>query len=186
VRTFNIHPTRESANHLNTALAPLKDVAVLRSHIGLAIQLGISIGAPLGGLLTDMIGWRCSFLGQSPMAFLCFTMAAWRLPSQKPEQHEHEQAHEKPDFNFLGICLLGATIAATMVLCQLIGDETPGSNTMKTVILAITIILGISFALNERFWSKDPLVPLWLLKTNGIGANYIAQFLIFFAQFGVC
>jgi MFS family permease len=33
-------------------------VAVLRSHLSLACMVGVSSGAPLGGLLMDAIGWR--------------------------------------------------------------------------------------------------------------------------------
>lgn len=39
-------------------MMPLKEVAILRNYIGLAVTLGIGSGAPLGGILTDTIGWR--------------------------------------------------------------------------------------------------------------------------------
>lgn len=33
-------------------------VAVLRSYVNIAAVLGKSVGAPLGGFLADIIGWK--------------------------------------------------------------------------------------------------------------------------------
>ncbi|KAJ5116964.1 major facilitator superfamily domain-containing protein [Penicillium angulare] len=37
---------------------PQSEVAMLRSYLSLATTVGISSGAPLGGLLADCMGWR--------------------------------------------------------------------------------------------------------------------------------
>lgn len=39
-------------------LAPIDQVPVLRSYVSLGMGLGLSCGAPLGGVLADTIGWR--------------------------------------------------------------------------------------------------------------------------------
>ena len=38
--------------------APISQVALLRSYVNLAAIMGRSLGAPVGGLLFDLIGWR--------------------------------------------------------------------------------------------------------------------------------
>ena len=43
-----------------TDMAPLSQVAVLRSYVNVAAVAGRSAGGPIGGLLFDSIGWRWS------------------------------------------------------------------------------------------------------------------------------
>lgn len=46
------------ANGHRTDLAPLSQVAVLRSYVNVAAVAGRSAGGPIGGLLFDSLGWR--------------------------------------------------------------------------------------------------------------------------------
>lgn len=39
-------------------MAPLRQVAVLRIYIGTVTMSGVGTGAPLGGLITSVVGWR--------------------------------------------------------------------------------------------------------------------------------
>ena len=41
-----------------TDMAPLSQVAVLRSYVNVAAVIGRSVGGPIGGVLYDRIGWR--------------------------------------------------------------------------------------------------------------------------------
>lgn len=41
-----------------TDMAPLSQVAVLRSYVNVAAVIGRSVGGPVGGVLFDRIGWR--------------------------------------------------------------------------------------------------------------------------------
>ena len=41
-----------------TDMAPLSQVAVLRSYVNIAAVIGRSVGGPIGGVLFDRIGWR--------------------------------------------------------------------------------------------------------------------------------
>lgn len=39
-------------------LVPKREIASWRSYVNIAMTLGRSAGGPLGGWLTDLIGWR--------------------------------------------------------------------------------------------------------------------------------
>jgi predicted MFS family arabinose efflux permease len=39
-------------------MVPLREVASWRSYVNIAATTGRSLGGPLGGYLTDTIGWR--------------------------------------------------------------------------------------------------------------------------------
>ena len=43
---------------LITDLVPLREVASWRSYVNIAGTMGRGLGAPLGGLLADLVGWR--------------------------------------------------------------------------------------------------------------------------------
>lgn len=171
-------------------MAPLREVAVLRCYLQMSGTFGVTIGSPLGGLLTDLLGWRWSFLIKVPLGIFCFTMAALRLPSATNNGHsntkeEGELDESKPDLNLPGICLLGTVIAAIMGVCELVSEELPQKNILMTISVGTIVIGGVLFCLNERYWTKTALVPLCLLKTNGIGLAYIAQLLTMFTFCGV-
>lgn len=117
-------------------------------------------------------------------------MAAWRLPSATNLGHSDmkeggEREDSKPDLNLPGISLLGTVIAAIMGVCQLLSEELPQKDLLMTIAIATVVIGGALFGLNERYWAKTALVPMYLLKTNGIGLAYIAQFLAMFTFCGV-
>jgi MFS family permease len=172
-------------------MAPLREVAVLRCYLQMSGTFGVTIGSPLGGLLTDFLGWRWSFLIKVPLGMFCFGMAAWRLPSAMNDGYSStkeggELGESKPELNLPGICLLGTIIAAIMGVCQLISEEESPQKTVLVAISVATVIIGgILYGLNERYWTKAALVPLNLLKTNGTGLAYIAQFLAMFTFCGV-
>ena len=56
-------------------MAPLSQVAVLRSYVNIAAIIGRGVGGPIGGVLFDHIGWRwyVAFLlkQQSHPALIC-------------------------------------------------------------------------------------------------------------------
>jgi MFS family permease len=41
-----------------TDIVPRRDVATWRSYVNIAMTLGRSLGGPVGGWLSDTIGWR--------------------------------------------------------------------------------------------------------------------------------
>ncbi len=51
-------------------MAPLSQVAVLRSYVNIAAVIGRSVGGPIGGVLIDRIGWRwwVASLSQAPFS----------------------------------------------------------------------------------------------------------------------
>ncbi|KAJ5953450.1 major facilitator superfamily domain-containing protein [Penicillium verhagenii] len=166
----------------------MRELTVLRSYISMVGTVAYSLGAPLGGALTDAIDWRWSFLIQSPLGLLCFFLALWRLPSvtSKPKFEENDEEPSRPELNLTGICLLGIVIAAIMGLCQFIEDKS-AKGTFMLAALSTTVVIGmILYALNERYWTRNPLAPMSLLKIEGIYTIYISQVLMFFCASGIC
>ena len=43
---------------LITDLVPVREIASWRSYVNIAGTMGRGLGAPIGGLLADLVGWR--------------------------------------------------------------------------------------------------------------------------------
>ncbi|KAL8306486.1 hypothetical protein RB597_003005 [Gaeumannomyces tritici] len=75
-----------------TDIVPLREAASWQSGINLAAVSGRSLGAPLGGLLADLVGWRLSFMGQVPIFCAAIVFCLSRMPSNLPGQ-SHSGTH---------------------------------------------------------------------------------------------
>ncbi|TGO63743.1 hypothetical protein BCON_0011g00870 [Botryotinia convoluta] len=60
-------------------MVPIREVAKWRSYVNIAATTRRSLGGPIGGFLTDTIGWRWSFLAQCPPTILALMLVIWKL-----------------------------------------------------------------------------------------------------------
>ncbi|KAJ5887874.1 Vacuolar membrane amino acid uptake transporter fnx2 [Penicillium taxi] len=169
-------------------MAPLRQVAVLRMYIQTVSMTGVGAGAPIGGLIISLVGWRWSFLGQTPILFFCLVMIAWKLPKDsysKVHQNGAQDCHlEKRRMDVLGIVLLAGAVSSFILLCSAF-TETSTLGRIRWALVAALIIFGVLFVIDEAFWAKDPLIPLDLAATNGIGIAWTAQVLLNIGLFSV-
>ncbi|OQE25287.1 hypothetical protein PENSTE_c006G07571 [Penicillium steckii] len=159
----------------------------LRSYISIIMTIAVPVGAPLGGALTGWIGWRWPFIMQVPLSVTCLVMASWRLQATKGgARGNEEEIRSQTDFNLQGVFLLGLSVASIMTICQIF--ENLESELVLKVVIPSSIFLAsvVTFAINERYWTSSPLIPMKLIKTNKIGIMYVAQFILFFSYGGIC
>ncbi|KAH8646947.1 major facilitator superfamily domain-containing protein [Tricladium varicosporioides] len=172
------------ASIIITDIAAPSEVAVLRSYVNVAVTIGLSVGGPLGGFLAESIGWRWSFLGQVPIAACCclLVVRALRsaLPAPEVEGQEGSQNEVEPktlNFDFPGAITLTLTISSLLIFI----DTTNGLTWTHPLVLTTAIVGTLSlvgFLLLEKYpENRDPLIPLWLLKTE-VGAFCVAAMLI--------
>lgn len=171
-------------------MVPPRKATGLRAYISIVMTIAVPVGAPLGGALTQWIGWRWAFALQIPLGLMCLAMAAWRLRRAKQrsdsENKEEVSVSSRPDFNLLGIFLLGLSVASLMTICQFSGELRSKLIIGLPIVSSIFLVSVVLFGINERFWTNSPLIPLKLLKTNNIGAMYLAQIILFFSYGSVC
>lgn len=117
-------------------------------------MLGPILGPPLGGILTDLFGWRSVFWINLPVALFGFIMVAWKitpLPRMDPGP---------PDLR--GLALVGGALATLMA-----GIETVGRGVLPPywpgVLLAVGAALGVAAWRHCRRVEK-PALDLSLLR----------------------
>ncbi|CAG7951785.1 unnamed protein product [Penicillium nalgiovense] len=171
-------------------MAPLEQIAILRSYIAMVSTMGHASGAPIGGLLTTLVGWRCAFLVQVPFVLTCLFMAAWKLPSRGrnernfPGSGNKTSEAEQASLDCLGIGLLGIAISAFILLCRSVDEQFLGPS-MTWVLVAVLIVSSILFLMQEILMAQDPLIPFKVMAKDGIGLACIMQTLLMFSLFAV-
>ncbi|KAF7512506.1 hypothetical protein GJ744_001441 [Endocarpon pusillum] len=169
-----------------TDMVPLREVNVWRSYINVTAIVGRSCGGPIGGFLADTIGWRWSFLGQAPVALVCLLLAAWLLPSLsisklRPLSDDDQSATIWHRFDILGTITFALSTTAFLLVLQLGGQKLPWGHPIVIVLAVVCFVLGVTFIATE--WrAKAPLIPLSLLKSNGVGIFCGIQILVFISR----
>ncbi|PYH97108.1 putative transporter, partial [Aspergillus ellipticus CBS 707.79] len=156
-------------------LMPPDDVAVYRSYENMIYITGRSLGAPLGGLLIETIGWRWSFIGQVPLAIACTVCVSRLLPNLKKKTLCRDSPETIYDLDFPGIITFSITILLLLFLLHDMGIPEPE----WIIVPALTLPFLFSvFLLIEIYWAQRPLIPVDLM-CKPLGAYCLVQFLLF-------
>ena len=178
--------SRPCANFLTDFASP-SDVAVLRSYVNMFAVTGRSAGGPIGGILTDRIGWRWSFNGQAIIAMIFLGLIAWTLPSIGPvyDSSNAQSEKKKRRVDVLGLLTFAVILSSLLLIVDSLGREISWK---QPIILVQSIVLAIStvaFLVVEIHVAKDPLVSISLLKEGGLGIQMFMQLAFVDAQYSV-
>ncbi|KAF5265806.1 hypothetical protein FOXYS1_3366 [Fusarium oxysporum] len=168
---------------MTTMASVIITVASWQSYMNVIATVGRSIGGPLGGFLADTIGWRWSFLGQSPIFAVSMIIAAILLPSTT--QTEGATLERIKRIDALGALLLGGSVLAFMVPLEIGGQKIPWSHPLVPILAAAGVILSVAFVLVESRWAKEPIFPLRLLRSGDVTKTYLIAFGQAAAQLGM-
>ncbi|KAF4986052.1 hypothetical protein FGRMN_11009 [Fusarium graminum] len=169
------------ASVIITDLAPLREVASWQSYMNVIATIGRSIGGPLGGFLADTIGWRWSFLGQSPLFVVSTVVVALLLPSSAQTENAIERIKK---IDVLGALLLGSSVLAFMIPLEIGGQKIPWSHPIVPGLAVIGIFLATAFVFVESR-AREPIFPLRLFLNNNVRKTYLISFSQSAAQLGM-
>jgi len=144
---------------INADLFEPRERARYQSYSSLVLMLSGAIGPTLGGLMTDLFGWRSIFLVNVPIGILVLVALAFLLPYKRPER--------KPKVDYLGAVLLAGAIASVVLLAdslELFGSLV-APQSLVILALGIACVLGW-IAVEKRV--EEPVVPLSLFKSPTI------------------
>ncbi|KAJ5715646.1 Major facilitator superfamily domain general substrate transporter [Penicillium malachiteum] len=165
-----------------TDIVPKRDVATWRAYVNISMTLGRSIGGPLGGWLSDTIGWRWLFLVQAPFMALAAFLVFFMLPGH-PETKSGKSKIQQVDF--LGAGLLAAAIIALTGLMDQGGKSFAWNSVISYALSIGGIILLLGFIAVEAYVAKEPIFNLRILRRSNVGASYILSTLQVTAQLGM-
>ncbi|KAK6337845.1 hypothetical protein TWF696_001324 [Orbilia brochopaga] len=161
---------------LITDLVPQRDIASWRAYVNIAATTGRSLGGPVGGYLTDTVGWRWSFIGQAPLVGVAGVLVALRLQNTDPDaESEASESSRKPKLariDFLGALLLALAIVGILLVLDLGGQKVPWDSKLIMTLSILSAILLIAFCIVEIYVAAEPIFPLFLLSKNNIATSY--------------
>ena len=139
--------------------------------------VGAALGALLGGVLTQGLGWPAIFLVNVPIGLAVIALAPSLVPEGRSElEHRH--------FDVLGASLV--TGALTALVYGIVRTDTLGWGASGVLIpVLLGVVLLALFVLVEGRIAKAPLVPLEVFRLRKLRAANLVVFLLYAAVFSM-
>ncbi|KAI9453901.1 vacuolar amino acid permease [Lactarius psammicola] len=171
---------------MTTATIITSDMYSLRSR-GLAQGvasvfngLGMGLGGPLGGLISDRFGWRWAFLIQLPLFFISFLLTSVFLRYTTPgEGKSSKEVLKRIDYGG-SVTLLVSVLSFLVFLSARYNDEQPWEAPGVIFPLALAVISLFAFVVVELCVAREPVLAPFLLKQklpvlNGLSTFFVAN-----------
>lgn len=147
--------------------------------------LGMGLGGPIGGLISDRFGWRWAFLIQMPFFVLSLALTTYNLRYVTPGKSKStKDVLKRIDYGGM-VSLLLSVGSCLVFLSMKYNEDLPWSNQWVYVPLALVGIFSVVFILVELLVAPEPIMAPFLLKQKVpvlVGAN---NFLVAFCNFSV-
>ncbi|OGE49023.1 hypothetical protein PENARI_c024G02573 [Penicillium arizonense] len=167
-----------------TDIVPKREIASWRAYVNIAMTLGRSLGGPMGGWLSDTIGWRWLFILQAPFLALAALLVVMKLNvAEKIDPNSKDSKLAKIDF--LGTSLLGSSIIAMTLLLDQGGKSFPWYSWWTALLGSGGISLLVAFVLVEAYVAREPIFSLRILRRPNVSAAYTIGTLQVAAQLGM-
>ncbi|KAJ5588006.1 uncharacterized protein N7459_003771 [Penicillium hispanicum] len=169
---------------LITDIVPRREVATWRAYVNISMTLGRSIGGPLGGWLSDTIGWRWLFLLQAPAVALAAILVTLKLQVEQNTTTDASKSGKSKleQVDFLGTFLLGTAIIALTGLLDQGGKSFPWRSWVTGVTAGGGLSLLIAFVLVETYVAREPIFNLHILRRPNVATSYLIGLLQITAQ----
>ncbi|KAM7211592.1 Major facilitator superfamily domain containing protein [Rhypophila decipiens] len=177
---------------LITDLLPIREVAQWRAYVNLVATLGRSIGGPLGGWLSDVIGWRWSFLGQVPIITLAIVLCLIYLPNSSdanevectPEFGASAKKSKFSRIDFKGSIIFAFAILALLLPISIGGVNVPWTHPIVASLVVLSGLLLVLFVAVEKH-QEEPILPLEIFHTRDAVFSFLIMGLQTAAQLGL-
>lgn len=144
--------------------------------VGGIMALGTIGGPLLGGLLTDVWGWRSNFFVGVPFAILALVLLQFTLHLPKP------QRDTKVSIDYFGIVLLAVGVSTLLIWVSMGGNQFDWDSS-TSIILAVTAGVAIAAFITVEFFVKEPIVPMSLFRNRTFTLSVIASIAIGVSMF---
>ncbi|RAH55451.1 MFS general substrate transporter [Aspergillus piperis CBS 112811] len=161
---------------LMSDIVPLRDRGVWQGVINIIYATGSGIGAPLGGILSDFIGWRWAFIAQVPLCILAFIAVTVMLDLPAQEDSHWKTKLRRIDFPG-AIVLVGAVFGFLLGLDR--GSNVSWTMPITIVSLSVSTALFALFIVIEVFYAAEPFAPGHIIFNRTFFAAYACNFFSF-------
>ncbi|QGU26830.1 DHA2 family efflux MFS transporter permease subunit [Microbacterium oryzae] len=143
--------------------------------VGGIMALGTIGGPLLGGLLTDVWGWRSNFFVGVPFALVALVLLQFTLHLPKPQG-------AKVSIDYFGIVLLAVGVSTLLIWVSMGGSEFDWDSATSITLAAVAGVAIAGFVAVE-FFVREPIVPMTLFRNRTFTLSVIASIAIGVSMF---
>ncbi|KAK4033374.1 major facilitator superfamily domain-containing protein [Parachaetomium inaequale] len=156
------------ATVINSDMIPFKQRGMYQAMQNILVGFGAVLGASLGGVIAESIGWRWCFLLQVPVSVVALVVGYVVLenppcivPISDPK-HPFLSAMRRLDL--LGALVLVLGLVAQLMGLSLGGNDFPWASPVVVGSLAGSVVLLLLFVEIEATTKAIPMIPLRMLQ----------------------
>ncbi|MFT4157602.1 MAG: MDR family MFS transporter [Microbacterium sp.] len=138
--------------------------------VGGIMALGTIGGPLLGGVITDVWGWRANFFVGVPFALVALVLLQFTLHLPKPQR-------AAVSIDYFGIVLLAVGVSTLLIWVSMGGSEFEWNSATSIMLAAIAGLSIVAFVAVE-FFVAEPLVPMSLFRNRTFTLSVIASIAI--------
>ncbi|KAI8061723.1 major facilitator superfamily domain-containing protein [Gongronella butleri] len=157
---------------ITSDLIPLRDRGKYTGYANIFYTVGALVGAPIGGLITDAVGWRVCFMMNIPLLMVPLYICARYMTDYNLEKSENDNGASYPTLaqqvkkiDIVGALLNTLSILCIMTACSFVGNTHTWTDPLVYTILIGAFVVFAVFVYVEKTYVPLPMVP-WSIITN--------------------
>jgi MFS family permease len=177
-----------------TDLVDLRRRGMFQGYANIFFGLGAALGGPVGGLISDTIGWRGAFWIQPPLLILA-GVGVWVNSSKikrTAKDGDEGWIGKLKQIDWAGLILLIVGVGSLLLAMSFktssttsTGGEYKWQDPLIYGLLITSLIGTITFLGVEKYISKQPILPLSLLTRRTPLGVAISNFFMTLSQFSL-
>ncbi|KAJ7586749.1 vacuolar amino acid permease [Mycena floridula] len=163
----------------------LRSRGLIQGMASVCNGIGMGLGGPLGGLITDWLGWRAAFLLQVPLFTISLVLTSIYLNYTVPsKQKSTAEVWKRIDFGG-SFALLISVGSCLFFLASKYNEMLPWSDPKVIAPLVLSIVFMILFIIVEIFVAREPVLAPFLLKQRIPVLVGCSNFLVAMCNFSI-
>ncbi|KAI0312334.1 major facilitator superfamily domain-containing protein [Amylostereum chailletii] len=147
--------------------------------------LGMGLGGPLGGIISDRLGWRWAFLIQLPLFVISFILTSINLHYTTPGKSKStKDVLKRIDYGG-SLTLMSSVLSFLAFLSNRFNEDRPMDDISVITPLALSGIFFVAFVAFELRIAAEPMLAPFLLKQKIPVLVGISNFLVANCNFAV-
>ncbi|KZP06007.1 MFS general substrate transporter [Athelia psychrophila] len=174
-----------TASIITSDMYSLRDRGLAQGVSSVFNGLGMGLGGPLGGLISDWLGWRWAFLLQLPISLISLALTQRNLAYVTPGKGKStKEVLKRIDWG--GTFTLFVAVGSFLVFMSTrYNEDLPWSNVTVIVPLVLACVFAVAFVVVELFIAPEPVMAPFLLRQKVPVLVGLSNFLVSINNFAI-
>ncbi|KAI9262018.1 major facilitator superfamily domain-containing protein [Sporodiniella umbellata] len=155
-------------------LIPLRNRGKYQSYVNMAQTVGNTLGAPLGGLINDTLGWRYCFYLNVPPCFFMLYFYFYRLENYGLQR----DTRTLKEIDWVGACLILIANTTLVIGTSLGGNTRAWSDPWVLALLISSGLFFLSFGIYEFKIAKYPVISRNMMRNQNVISICFSNFFL--------